>query len=151
MSNHVRQDPIRLKPGNFSINSVTRLDAHLAGQNVIEKDLICIVCPNGCRLHGTLTAEGELEVTGNRCVRGKTFAGSELTNPTRSITTTVKTVFEDFPYLPVRTDGEIPKYAIPAVLDDLQKLTITKRTACGDVVFEDVGGTGINVIATMTF
>ena len=22
----------------------------------IEKDLICIVCPNGCRLHGVLTA-----------------------------------------------------------------------------------------------
>ena len=59
----------------------------------IEKDLICIVCPNGCRLHGVLTEEGKLEVTGNRCIRGNAFAGTELTNPTRSITTTVKTVF----------------------------------------------------------
>lgn len=114
----------------------------------IEKDLICIVCPNGCRLHGVLTEEGELTVTGNRCVRGKAFAGTELTNPTRSLTTTVKTCFVDFPYLPVRTDGEIPKYAIPAALKELQALRISKRVTCGQVVLENLAETGVTVIAT---
>lgn len=117
----------------------------------IEKDLICIVCPNGCRLHGVLTEQGELEVTGNRCVRGKSFAGTELTDPTRSVTTTVKTAFDDFPYLPVRTDGEVPKYAIGTVLEELRKVVVSKRLACGDVVLENAAGTGVKVIATMTF
>ena len=112
------------------------------------KELICIVCPNGCRLHGTLTEAGELEVTGNRCVRGKTFAGRELTDPTRSITTTVKTAFADFPYLPVRTDGEVPRHAISQVLAELSAIIVTERVACGDIVLADAAGTGVKVIAT---
>lgn len=114
----------------------------------IEKDLICIICPNGCRLHGTLTEGGELEVTGNRCIRGKTFAGRELTDPTRSLTTTVKTAFDDFPYLPVRTDGEIPKYAIAKVLEELRSVLVTERMTCGDVVLENAAGTGVKIIVT---
>lgn len=116
----------------------------------IEKDLICIVCPNGCRLHGVLTEKGELEVTGHRCVRGKAFAGTELSNPARSLTTTVKTVFKELPYLPVRTDGEIPKYAIAKAIEELQALTVDKRLSCGDVVLSNIAGTGVTVIATTT-
>lgn len=115
----------------------------------MEKDLICIVCPNGCRLHGILTEGGELAVSGNRCVRGKSFAGTELTHPTRSLTTTVKTVYEDLPYLPVRTDGEIPKYAINAALEELQRITVNRRLQCGDIILQSVAETGIKVIATM--
>ncbi len=117
-------------------------------QKKIEKELICIVCPNGCRLHGTLTETGELEVTGNRCVRGKTFAGRELTDPTRSITTTVKTAFADFPYLPVRTDGEVPRYAVDQVIEELRNILITEKMTCGDVILENAAGTGVKVIAT---
>lgn len=115
----------------------------------MEKDLICIVCPNGCRLHGILTEEGELEVSGNRCARGKVFAGTELTNPTRSLTTTVKTIYEDFPYLPVRTDGEIPKHSIHAAIEELQRVTVSRRLQCGDIVLKNVAETGIKVIAAM--
>lgn len=115
----------------------------------IEKDLICIVCPNGCRLHGEVTAEGELVVTGNRCVRGKQFAGTELTHPVRSLTTTVKTIFEELPYLPVRTDGEIPKYAIADALKELRGICIEEKIRCGDTVFANLAGTGIKVIAAM--
>ena len=89
-------------------------------------------------------------MSGNRCIRGNAFAGTELTNPTRSITTTVKTVFEDFPFLPVRTNGEVPKYAVAAVLEELQRLVVTKRMVCGDVVLENAAETGVNIIATMT-
>lgn len=116
--------------------------------NKIEKDLICIVCPNGCRLHGTIAEDGELEVSGNRCVRGKAFAGTELTNPTRSLTTTVKTSFEEMPYLPVRTSEEIPKYAIADAISELSKLTLAERCKCGDTLLENLAGTGISVIAT---
>lgn len=117
--------------------------------NKIEKDIICIVCPNGCRLHGVVSEDGQLSVTGNKCVRGEAFAGTELTNPTRSLTTTVKTVFNHMPYLPVRTDGEIPKYAISDAIEELSAFTLSRNVKCGDMIIENIAGTKCNIIATM--
>ncbi|MGN0659398.1 MAG: DUF1667 domain-containing protein [Emergencia sp.] len=114
----------------------------------IEKDLICIVCPNGCRLHGTVSEDGTLTVEGNRCVRGEAFAGTEMTSPVRSLTTTVRTSFDNMPWLPVRTDGEIPKYAVPDALKELRGLRVNRKVLCGDCVLENLAGTGIPVIAT---
>ena len=114
----------------------------------ISKDLICIVCPNGCKLHGEMNSEGELVVTGNKCVRGEAFVGSELTAPTRSVTTTVKTKFDQMPYLPVRTDGEIPKSAINDAIKELAAYRLERQVRCGDIILENVANTGVNVIAT---
>ena len=46
------------------------------------KNLVCIVCPNGCRL--TVTEGENIEVSGAKCPRGKAYAVSEMTNPTTS-------------------------------------------------------------------
>ena len=50
------------------------------------KKLICIICPRGCPLE---IDESTLEVRGNSCPRGKIYAESELTQPVRTVTTTV--------------------------------------------------------------
>ena len=71
---------------------------------MIMKELVCIVCPNSCKL--SISENGE--VTGARCPRGKKFATEELTCPKRTVCTTVATVFDDYPVLPVRTETEIP-------------------------------------------
>ena len=55
------------------------------------KELVCIVCPNSCKL--SISENGE--VTGARCPRGKKFATEELTCPKRTVCTTVATVFDD--------------------------------------------------------
>lgn len=112
----------------------------------IEKELICIVCPNGCRLRVTVD-NTSITVTGNKCNRGEKFAKDELTNPTRSLTTTVRTTFSHMPWLPVRTEGEIPKKAIPEALRQLRTVTVNKSLRCGEVILTDLAGTGINVIA----
>lgn len=70
------------------------------------KTLTCIVCPNGCTV--TIDKSGDdFIVKGNMCKRGRDFAINEMTNPKRSICSTVKTTIEGFPRLPVRTDGEV--------------------------------------------
>ena len=38
------------------------------------KEIICIVCPNGCTLNVEKNGE-EITVTGNKCKRGEEFAG----------------------------------------------------------------------------
>jgi CxxC motif-containing protein len=111
------------------------------------KELLCIVCPNGCRLQVEGTSDS-LTVTGNKCPRGIDFARAEITNPMRTLTTTVRTNFKGVPVLPVRTAGEIPKGKIRDVMRYLNGITVTKRLAVGDAVAEDVLGLGVNVIAT---
>ena len=73
-------------------------------------ELVCIVCPRGCRIN----VENGV-VSGNGCKRGEAFALSEMTCPMRTVCSTVATTFEDYPVLPVRTNGEIPKDKIQEI------------------------------------
>jgi CxxC motif-containing protein len=111
------------------------------------RELICIVCPNGCRLQ-VEEQGGELLITGNLCKRGLAFAEAEITHPTRTVTSTVRTAFPDVPVLPVRTDGEIPKGKIPELMEVLRGLTIQRPLKIGETVVENLLGLGVNLIAT---
>ena len=53
------------------------------------KNFVCIRCPLGC----ALTAEeknGEIVVTGNSCPRGREYAVSEMTDPVRTFSVSVR-------------------------------------------------------------
>ena len=111
------------------------------------KQLVCIGCPRGCRL----TVEensGEFIVTGNTCPRGKAFAISEMTEPKRTICSTVKTVFLGCPVLPVRVSDDIPKDRIFDVMREINAVVLTERIGRGDVIIENVLGLGVDVIST---
>ncbi len=114
----------------------------------MEKTFVCIVCPNGCRLTARKDETGAVTVTGNTCPRGEAFARAELTNPTRSLTTTVGTVFPDRPVLPVRTAGELPKEKLADAMRAIGAMRVRERMRCGDIVARDLLGTGVDLIAT---
>lgn len=111
-------------------------------------ELLCITCPTGCTLTADIAPDGSLTVTGNGCKRGIEFAHTELTAPTRSLTTTVRTTFAAAPALPVRTDGEIPKPLVPQAIHELAQVTVSQPVGCGETVVENICGTGVRVIAT---
>lgn len=111
------------------------------------KKLTCIVCPNGCELIVNKNND-QWTVTGNLCPRGRDFAINEMTNPKRSICSTVKTIFKEAPRLPVRTDGEIPLKDIFPLMRLLSTVVIDKRVHGGEIIIENALNTGINVIAT---
>lgn len=108
-------------------------------------DLVCIVCPRGCRIN---VSDGV--VGGNACKRGEAFALSESTCPMRSVCSTVATTFKDYPVLPVRTDGEIPKAKIADLMKEINAIVVDKKVKRGDVVAANVVGTDVNLIATAT-
>lgn len=110
-------------------------------------DMVCIVCPNGCRLNIENT-DGEITVTGAKCKRGEAFAKTELTCPTRSVTSSVKTTIADYPVVSVRTDGEIPKEKIFEFIGVLSKFTLDKKVPIGTILIKGVCGTNVNVITT---
>ena len=111
------------------------------------KELYCITCPTGCLLKVGID-DSDITVRGNGCNRGVGFAVTEMTNPTRSLTTTVRTTIPGVPVLPVRTDGEIPKGKIMDAMGALSKVVVSNVINCGDTVIEDLLGTGVAVIAT---
>lgn len=109
------------------------------------KEIVCIVCPNSCKLS---IDEQSLVVTGAKCKRGEAFAKAELTLPMRTVTTTVKTAFAAMPVLPVKTNGEVPKARMRELLSVVRGVVVTERLSLGDVVMANVLGTGVDLVAT---
>ncbi len=106
-------------------------------------ELVCIVCPRGCRME-----INDGKVTGNTCKKGETFAIAETTRPMRTVCSTVATVFDSMPVLPVRTNGEIPKDKIADLMEQISTTLVGEKCKRGDVVIKGVAGTDIDVIAT---
>ena len=106
----------------------------------MTKELVCIVCPRSCRM--TITSDGdELVVTGNTCKRGKEFAVSEMTDPRRTVCTSV-------PVLPVRVSGPIPKNRIFDLMHEVNRITVSKRLGREEVVVPNILNLGVDLIAT---
>ncbi len=113
----------------------------------MEKMLVCIQCPQGCKLSVKTQGE-EVLVTGNKCSRGDGYARQELLNPCRTLTTTVRTTFPDFPLLPVRTAGEIPLGSVLTAMGEINGLLVKKRLRPGDVVLDKLSDIDVTLIAT---
>lgn len=111
------------------------------------RTLTCIVCPNGCSIKIN-NVDGEWQVEGNLCKRGREFAIGEMTNPKRTVCSTVRTVYEGMRRLPVRTDGEVPLGSIFNVMGCINSVTLDHKVNSGDVIIENVCGTGVNIIST---
>lgn len=110
------------------------------------KQFVCIECPKGCRL----TIDDDLNVTGNTCPRGKTYAINEVTCPKRIVTSTVVVNSKIVSRMPVMTENEIPKEKMFDIVKELSKVRLEVPVKCRDVVIENVCGTGVNIIATRT-
>jgi CxxC motif-containing protein len=117
-----------------------------------EKEMICIVCPMGCRM--TLIKDDNqpdgYRVDGNTCKRGYNYAIEEQTNPKRVIPTTVKIKNGILNRLPVKTNGAVPKELIFECMKVINKVEVEAPIKTGDVVVENILGTGIDVVATRT-
>ena len=115
--------------------------------DMLEREIVCIVCPNGCRIRCRETQDG-VQCTGQACKRGEAYARTELTKPMRTLTTSVKTAFADSPVVSVRTDGEIEKAKMQDVVKALADVVVQQRVKIGDVIARNVCDTGVNIICT---
>ncbi len=109
-----------------------------------EKELICIMCPVGCHVF----IDENLNVSGNKCPRGKIYATEEMTCPKRILTTTVKTDNKHMPRLSVKTNIPIEKSLIFEALEKLNHITVKKNVKIGDVIVKHILDTDVDIIAT---
>ncbi|MBP3431796.1 MAG: DUF1667 domain-containing protein [Clostridia bacterium] len=109
----------------------------------MKKEMICIMCPMGCNM--TVTEEnGEIQVTGNTCIRGANFAKEEMTCPKRVVTTSVKT---SAGVKSCKTTQAIPKSMIFDCMKEIEKLRL-KKVKFGQVIIKNILGTGADVVVT---
>lgn len=114
----------------------------------MEKQLTCISCPVGCQLT-VIMNENEIQtVSGNQCRLGAKYALSELTNPVRMVTTSLRVQSGAIPVVPVKTDAPIPKGKIFSCLKELKNIELQPPIKIGDIIVENVSDTGVNIIAT---
>ena len=109
--------------------------------------LVCINCPRGCNLE-VENINGEIKVSGNFCPRGEQYAINEMTNPLRTVTTTVGIVSEKYTRLPVITSKPIPKGRIMDVIKALKGIEIKTPICIGDVIVENILDLGSDIIAS---
>lgn len=94
----------------------------------MKRELICIGCPMGCQLTAEVENGAVTSVTGNTCPRGDAYARRECVAR-------------------VRTSGEIPKALVFDVARALRTVKVQAPIAIGDVVLQNVCGTGVDVVA----
>lgn len=113
----------------------------------VKETYTCVVCPKGCRV--TVEKKGnDYKVTGNKCPRGKTYAVTELTDPRRVLTSTVKVENGMEPVTSVKTTDAIPKGEIFDVMTKINDLKVKSPCKAGDVLIENVKDTGVDVVVT---
>ncbi|MFO7849051.1 MAG: DUF1667 domain-containing protein [Spirochaetia bacterium] len=135
-------------------------------QNKDTREMVCIVCPIGCRLKvevkqapysGKDTLSGntadsespEVSVSGNKCPRGEAYALEEVLAPKRTVTATCRVTGSNIVRrVPVKTDSALPVEHIDNLLSQLYTLELEAPISIGTTVIENVGGTRIDVLTT---
>ncbi|MDX9784999.1 MAG: DUF1667 domain-containing protein [Spirochaetia bacterium] len=111
-----------------------------------EKEIICIVCAKGCR---SLVCEDEegLKVKGPLCKNGQAYVRREFRDPRRILTTTMAIEGQSCGRIAVRTKGPIPKDKVMDCVRYLKQHKVKPPLSIGQVVVEDILGTGEAVVA----
>jgi len=112
--------------------------------------MICIVCPLGCELEAEVDSErGEIiDIKGSRCSKGREYAIREITDPRRILMTIVKVKGGNLPVVSVKTAEPIPKDMLLDAVKVISRIVVDAPVKAGDIVFDDLFGTGVSVVAT---
>lgn len=115
-----------------------------------EKEVICILCPLGCKMQVSEKPDqpGEITVRSLQCKKGRDYACEEYTNPTRTLTSTVVIYNTSLPRLPVKTSKPIPKGLIFPAMKEISSVELNGPVRVGTVIIKSLLGTDIDVVAT---
>ncbi|MBQ6947801.1 MAG: DUF1667 domain-containing protein [Clostridia bacterium] len=116
----------------------------------MTKEIICTVCPTGCRI----TVEGEgtqiANITGNGCKRGIQYATDEFILPKRILTCSVKLQGADRGMLPVRSSCPLPLESVFDCMKVIKATEVAAPVKVGQVIVKDILGLGVDMISAMS-
>ena len=88
----------------------------------------------GCQITVETNGSEIINLTGNTCKRGDTYARREITSPSRTVS--------------VKTRSDIPKDKIFECIRCLKDVSVKAPVHIGEVILSNAAGTGVDIIAT---
>ena len=114
----------------------------------MKRTFTCIICPNGCEVEAEYEGTEVLSVSGNLCPKGKAYVVQELTDPRRTIASSVRVEGGELPLTSVRLTRPIPKNRIFDAMREIRKIRLQAPVRIGDVAIAGLLGLDCDVIVT---
>ena len=114
----------------------------------MQREFICIVCPNSCRISVEYEGTKIKDIKGEKCSKGKDYVKNEITNPLRVFTGSILVEDGDFPLVSVKTTTPIPKKYLKKVGEVSHRIKVKAPIKIGQVVASNLLGEKIDLIAT---
>ena len=114
----------------------------------MKRMFVCVVCPNGCEIEAEYDGSTALSVRGNLCPKGKVYVTQELTDPHRTIATSVRILDGELPLVSVRLTKAIPRGRIFDAMREISKQVLQAPVRIGVVVIKNILGLDSDVIVT---
>ncbi|MBQ9565732.1 MAG: DUF1667 domain-containing protein [Synergistaceae bacterium] len=119
----------------------------------MQRKFTCIICPNGCEITAEYDTAADGNVTvrsieGPACPRGAEYVKQELTDPRRTIASSVLVRGGELPLASVRLTAPIPKARIFDAMGEIRKLAVDAPVEAGTVLIENLLGLGTDLVVT---
>lgn len=114
-----------------------------------SKEMVCILCPTGCRLRIAAAADS-IQIKGAACERGRDYASSEVIEPLRTFTGTVRISKGERPVVAVKTDRPVLREQLLDVAQAAARVVAKAPVRGGDTIAENVAGGDTRLVATAT-
>lgn len=118
----------------------------------METSLVtCVICPKGCSISVNWKEEnGEktvIDVNGNSCKRGYTYASSEVIHPVRVLSSTVRIRNSTLTLLPVRSASPLPREVLLEAMKTIKNTVVDAPVKMGDVIIHNIASTTVDMVA----
>ena len=114
----------------------------------MEREFVCIICPNGCRIKVEYEGTNIKNIKGDECPEGKDYVKNEITNPLRVFTGSVLVENGDFSLVGVKTPVPIPKKYLKKIGEITRRIKVEAPVEIGQVVAFNLLNESIDLIAT---
>lgn len=113
----------------------------------MEKELVCIQCPLGCRLTVYIDNGQVKRIEGNQCRKGHDYASQEAVEPKRTITSLMRASNRSKPFS-ARTTADVPKDRLWECVARIRSARPAAPISAGQVLIKNLCGTNVDVVAT---
>jgi CxxC motif-containing protein len=114
----------------------------------MEREFICIICPNSCRIKVEYEGTNIKKIKGDECPKGKDYVKNEITNPLRVFTGSVFVENGDFSLVSVKTSVPIPKKYLKKIGEITRQIKVEAPIEIGQIVASNLLGESIDLVAT---
>ncbi|MDH5440749.1 MAG: DUF1667 domain-containing protein [Candidatus Bathyarchaeota archaeon] len=111
-------------------------------------EVVCIVCPVGCRIVVETEDSEVVRIDNAGCERGKDYSLQEIRSPVRDFFTTIRVADGKPPLVSVRSIKPIPKNMLILCAAELARRIIQAPVNIGDIIVENIMNLGVDIIAT---